>query len=307
MIASVLIVNYNSGRALADCLDALKKQSIPIDQFETIVLDNDSHDDSIERARAIHDWPRYVQSSKNHGFAEGNNVAARHARSNVLVLLNPDTIPDPFWLEELLQVLDEKQAAAAVSKLVFSDDPTVLNSSGLCLLRDGRGADAGFGQRDIGQFEESRQVFAGCGAALAIRRDRLRDLFDGSLFLYYEDLDAGWQRTSGGLETWYAPRSLVRHAVGAVSNSPWHRYYVERNRALTAVRRGDLPLAIFSIVVLWLKVPQAFIRWATGQWPSRTAWSVPMALAGFLLHLPEAIVQRYMNRSQFRLATRERR
>lgn len=307
MIASVLIVNYNSGRALADCLDALKKQSIPTDQFETIVLDNNSRDDSIEQAQAIHDWPRFIRSAKNLGFAEGNNAAARHARSDVLVLLNPDTIPDPFWLEELLQVLHEKQAAAAVSKLVFSDDPTILNSSGLCLLRDGRGADAGFGQKDIGQFEQSRQVFAGCGAALAVRRDRFHNLFDGSLFLYYEDLDAGWQRAAGGLETWYAPRSLVLHAVGAVNNSPRHRYYVERNRALTAVRHGDLPLAIYSVLVLWLKVPQALIRWATGQWPWRTARVVPMALAGFLLHLPEAIVQRYTNRSWINLATRVRR
>jgi len=85
------------------------------------------------------------------------------------------------------------------------------------------------------------------------------------LFLYYEDLDAGWRWQQRGESVWYSPRSLVRHAVGAAETSATHRYYVERNRVLTAVRHADLPLAIYSLLVLALKVPQALVRWVDGK------------------------------------------
>jgi len=295
--ASVLIVNYNGGPHLAGCLAALEQQSIPREQFEVIVVDNASRDDSLELARRRFPHVNYIRSRCNVGFAEGNNIAARAALSDTLVLLNNDTLPDPFWLEELLTVMTRRNAAAAVSKLVFTGDPTAINSAGLQLLRDGRGVDCGFRQTDIGQFECEREVFAGCRAALAVRRDHFNDVLDGSLFLYYEDLDAAWKRHANGLATWYAPRSLVRHAVGAAEHSPVHRFYVERNRVLTAVRHADLPLALYSMLILTLKVPQAIWNCGCGSLPRRTALVVPKAWLAVLGNLPEAIVQRYLNRS----------
>jgi GT2 family glycosyltransferase len=190
--------------------------------------------------------------------------------------------------------MTERNATAAVSKLVFADDPRRINSGGLELLRDGRGADAGFQMIDDGRFEEEREVFAGCGAALAIRREQFK--LDGSLFLYYEDLDAAWRLRSNGGSIWYSPRSLVLHSVGAAESSPIHRYYVERNRVLTAIRHADLPLAIFSLFVLLAKMPQAMLKWLTGTLPRRTAFAVPRAFLGVLMNLPPALVQRYLNR-----------
>jgi len=294
---SILIVNYNGARHLDACLRALEVQTLPRYRFEVIVVDNSSKDDSLAILRERFPWVRSVPLKQNTGFAEGNNIAAQYAHGRTLVLLNNDTLPDPFWLEELLTVMTRRNAAAAVSKLVFTGDPTAINSAGLQLLRDGRGVDCGFRQTDIGQFECEREVFAGCGAALAVRRDHFNDVLDGSLFLYYEDLDAAWKRHANGLATWYAPRSLVRHAVGAAEHSPVHRFYVERNRVLTAVRHADLPLALYSMLILTLKVPQAIWNCGCGSLPRRTALVVPKAWLAVLGNLPEAIVQRYLNRS----------
>lgn len=291
MFASILIVNYNSGEHLAKCLEALKKQTIQ--NFETIVTDNASRDNSCIQAQ-YDARVRFIQLNHNVGFAEGNNIAASHAVGDPIVLLNPDTIPDPFWLEELLATLSTRSATAAVSKLVFTNDPKLLNSGGLCLLRDGRGADAGFQQWDDGRFETECEVFAGCGAALAVRRDFFT--MNGSLFLYYEDLDLGWRIRSQGGSVWYSPRSLVQHAVGANEHSAVHRYYAERNRALTAVRHADLWLALYSILLLAVKVPQALLKWLSGKLPRRTALAVPQAFLAALMSLPHAITQRYLNR-----------
>jgi GT2 family glycosyltransferase len=288
--ASVLIVNYNSGHHLNVCLEALRKQTYP--HFEIIIVDNSSSDDSI--ADTSGSDVRIINLKTNVGFAEGNNIAAQHASGDPLVLLNPDTIPDLYWLEELLATMTKRNASAAVSKLVFGSDPTIINSGGLELLRDGRGADTGFQQLDVGQFETEREVFAGCGAALAVRRSVFE--MTSSLFLYYEDLDLGWRLRQAGASVWYSPRSLVLHAVGAAIASPVHRYYVERNRALTAIRHADLWLAMMSIIVLMLKVPQALLKGLTGRLPLRTAFAVPRAFLSLLMQLPQTLTQRYVNR-----------
>ncbi|CAN5523392.1 hypothetical protein BH11PLA2_BH11PLA2_21940 [soil metagenome] len=295
-LASVLIVNYNGGRRLLDCLQSLEEQTLPRYQFEVIVVDNASKDDSLAHAEERFPNVRYIRHPRNAGFAEGNNIAARQAKADIVVLLNNDTIADPFWLEELLYVMNEQHADAAVSKLVFADDPTLINSGGLMLLRDGRGSDAGFRMKDDGRFETMRPVFAGCGAALALRKTS--DVLDGSLFLYYEDLDAGWRLQQAGKTVLLAPRSLVRHAVGSSGGdgSPVHRFHVERNRALLAWRHGDLFLALYSIFVLIAKVPQAMLRLLTGRSNRRQAMAVPHAALSFLWRLPETITQRYLNR-----------
>lgn len=284
---SVLIVNYNGAKHLPRCLAALERQSLPRHRFEVIVVDNASRDGS---ADLVPPWVRLVRLTTNVGFAEGNNVAARHAHGDTFVLLNNDTEPDPFWLEELLRDAD---SPAVASKLVFDHDPTTINSGGLYLLRDGRGADLGFRQRDAGQFETERPTFAGCGAALAVKADG--DVFPADYFMYYEDLDTSWRRQSNGQPGRYIPRSLVRHVHGAAAGdaSPLFRFYVERNRALTSLRNADLFLAVVSGLGLCAKVAQAWVRMLIGQHGVRHATAVSRALGSYLLRLPRTLVERY--------------
>jgi GT2 family glycosyltransferase len=296
---SVLIVNYNGAKHLPACLTALERQSVPRHRFEVVVVDNASADESVGLIRERFPWVRLVPLDRNTGFAEGNNIAARCARGGLLVLLNNDTIPDPFWLEELLRAATENPGKAVASKLGFAHDPGTVNSAGLFLLRDGRGADRGFRQRDIGQFETSGPVFAGCGAAVAIPAPAPGvPVFDPRYFVYYEDLDAGWRAQLGGEGCVYAPRSLVRHVHGAAAGdeSPLFWFHVERNRALTALRDADVFLAVWSGVGLFAKVGQAVLRAALGRRPWRVAWSVMRAAASYLWWFPVVLVERYWTR-----------
>jgi GT2 family glycosyltransferase len=297
---SILVVNYNGAKHLPACLSALERQSVLRHRFEVVVVDNASADGSADLVRERFPWVRLVPLDRNTGFAEGNNVAARSARGRLLVLLNNDTIPDPFWLEELLRVADENPGRAVASKLVFAHDPRIINSAGLFLLRDGRGADRGFRQRDVGQFEACGPAFAGCGAAVAIPAPTTgRPVFDKRYFVYYEDIDAGWRAQLRGDGCVYAPRSLVRHVHGAAAGdeSPVFWFHVERNRALTALRNADPFLAVWSGVGLIAKTGQAILRAAIGRrsWP--VAWAVVRAAAAYLGWLPTVLVERYLTRS----------
>ena len=189
-IVSVLIVNYNGAKHLSNCLNALADQTLPRHSFEVIVVDNHSPDNSVEMIRSQFPWCHLVALNRNTGFAEGNNIAAKYAHGQLLALLNNDTIPDPFWLEELLRAKSAHPTDAIASKLVFAHDPGVINSTGLFVLRDGRGADRGFRQRDVGQFEALESVFMGCGAALLLEISYTR-IVSFKLYYYYTYLTIG--------------------------------------------------------------------------------------------------------------------
>jgi GT2 family glycosyltransferase len=298
---SVLVVNFNGAAHLAACLTALGRQSIPRDDFEVVVVDNASTDGSVQLVRSQFPWARLVVSDRNTGFAEGNNLARDHARGSRLALLNNDTIPDPFWLEELLRVADRHPPAWIASKLVFVHDPAVINTTGLILLRDGRGADRGFRQPDCGQYEAGGPVFAGCAAAILLPAPpRSEPIFDARYFFYYEDLDAQWRHRLRGGTVIYAPRAVVRHVHGAAAGdrSPLFHYHVERNRALTALRNADPVLAAWTAGVLFAKVGRTAVRALAGA----ERWAVAKAVAGgaadYLRLAPRVLAERAAARAE---------
>ena len=294
LLVSVVVVNYRGVSYLAACLNALAEQTLPRHRYEVIVVENASADGSARLVRDCFPWVRIVESPVNLGFAAGNNLGVRHARGVWVALLNNDTVADPFWLEESLRQL-RGPTDAAVAKLVYASNPTVLNSAGLTLLRDGRGADRGFGHADAGQYERSEPVFAGCGAALILPRPpHCEDLFDGRYFLYYEDLELGWRRRRAGLATAYAPRSLVRHAVGASAGeaSPLFCFCVERNRALTSLRHGDAVLAFTAALTLAAKVAVAWLRAAKSR-DFGAARTLTAAALSYARHAPVTLLKRW--------------
>lgn len=295
-VLSVLIVAYNSRDHLPACLSALAEQTLPREQFEVVLLDNDSADGSADIAEQF-PGVTVVRLPRNVGFAEGNNRAGRHARGGYWVLLNPDTIPDPFWLEEVVRAVCENPGCAIACKLLMADDPMRLNSAGLFLVRDGRGADRGFGQPDDGRYEGGGEVFGGCGAALAVPAPPPSEpLFDPRLFLYAEDLEWAWRWWRSGRRVVLCPRAVVRHKVGA-GDSPTHAFYSERNRALVSVQWGDPVTAVLAAVGLTVRAARAAVYCVLRhpspkyRWPNVLA--VLRAAGDFWRRLPGVLAERW--------------
>ena len=294
-LLSVLVVNYNGAAHLPHCLTALSEQTYPADRFEVIVFDNGSTDGSADEVERHHPTVRLIRAGRNHGFAAGNNLAAAHARGDHLVLLNPDTIPDPFWLEEVDRAIGEHPGAVIACKLVLADDPTQLNSAGLFLTRDGRGADRGFRQPDDGRYEGGGEVFAGCAAALAVPAGV--DLFDPDLFLYCEDLEFGWRWRKAGRRVVFAPRAVARHAVGAATDSPTYWFHSERNRALVALRHADPVMAASAGLGLFLRAARsvvfALLRHPAAKYRRPNAVAVVRAVGSYLRRCPAVLGRRF--------------
>lgn len=121
-IATVVIVNYNGAHLLPDCLDALDAQRSGAPEFETVVVDNASTDDSLELLATKYPWARVVASAANLGFAGGNNLALREVTTPFAVLLNNDATPESGWLANLLAPFAADRAehlGMVTGKIVF--------------------------------------------------------------------------------------------------------------------------------------------------------------------------------------------
>ena len=123
-----------------------------------------------------------------------------------------------------------------------------------------------------------------------------------SVRVYYEDTELGWRHRRAGGGCVFASRALVRHVHGAAAGdaSPLFRFHVERNRAVTALRNADLPLAAWSGLVLAAKVVQAWGRVAVRRQRAAHAVAVARAFGSYLLRLPRALVERYERRAGLR-------
>lgn len=91
MDISVIIVNYNTKHLLPACLNSIKEQTHGV-TYEIIVVDNASHDGSLEMLATEYTWVKVIESDINLGFGRANNLGMKNASGKYFFLLNSDTI-----------------------------------------------------------------------------------------------------------------------------------------------------------------------------------------------------------------------
>src|SRR3989304_1841235 len=100
---AIIIVNWNGEKYIKDCLESLKNQSYR--DFDIILVDNNSSDDSLEVAESYEDI-FVIRNKINYGFAKGNNIGIQRALKDgykYVVLVNCDTEADKGWLKKLVE------------------------------------------------------------------------------------------------------------------------------------------------------------------------------------------------------------
>jgi GT2 family glycosyltransferase len=248
---SVVVVVYESGPTLAECLAALRTQTFT--DYELILADNASSDRVAQAAAAADPSIRLIENGDNLGFAVAVNQAALAARGRWLVLLNPDAYAEADWLETLMAAAAANPAVRSfTSRQLMADDPTRLDGLGDVMALAGYPFRGGFGHRDPGPLEPG-WVFSGCGGAMMVERELFLRLggFDARLFCYCEDVDLGYRLRLVGEPTLLVPDAVVRH-VGSASTggrrSDFAVFHGTRNRFWVFVK--DTPPVLF-----WLTLP----------------------------------------------------
>jgi GT2 family glycosyltransferase len=98
---SIIIVNYKSWVILQKNLEALVSYTFQGFSVEIIVIDNFSNDNKIAAFRKRFAWVNIIENSGNWGFAHGCNLGAKHAKGEILLFLNPDTLAPKESLEKM--------------------------------------------------------------------------------------------------------------------------------------------------------------------------------------------------------------
>lgn len=240
---SIVIPNWNGIDHLPDCLSSLEKQTFK--DFEVIVVDNGSTDDSGSFIKTAFSWVKLIELSENTGFATACNIGIKIAKGRYISVLNNDTEVIPQWLEHLLAAAGRNERIGMVaSKILLNPVTREIDSVGMLIYPDGIGRQRGHGEIDNGQFEQEEEVFypSACAALYSSEMFREIGLFDEDFFAYCEDTDLGLRGRHAGWIAVFAPKAVVYHKYSATGGkySSFKAMHVERNRLWVAFKNFPL-------------------------------------------------------------------
>lgn len=250
-MVTVIIVNWNGGDFLHQCLKDLLKQSVPPTQI--MVWDNGSIDGSAEKAASL-PGVTVRMLGMNWGFAGGNNRAFFECDTEFVALLNPDAFPDPDWLEKLLAAARAHPDIAAFGcRQMVEGAEGVVDGLGDVYHFSGRVRRRGHMRVLKSSDLVPCEIFSPCAGAALYRRDALIKVggFDEDYFCYVEDVDLGFRLRLAGYRAMYVPDAVVHHVGSATTggqHSDFSVYHGHRNLVWTFVK--DMPGILF-----WLMLP----------------------------------------------------
>ena len=257
-LVSVIVLNYNAGELLLNCIESLKKSTYS--NMEILVVDNISSDGSQTKCKEKFPDIKLIQNEKNLGYCGGNNVGIKEAKGEFIVILNPDTVVDVNWLDELIAAQKEFGEGLYQPKILSLNEDGVIQSTGNMLHVFGFGFARDKGNKVTNKKEEIERIGYASGTCLFTTRKVIKKvgLLDEFLFLYHDDLDLGWRAAQIGINSYYVPKSRISHVESySLKWSPKKFYWLERNRKyclLTHYSKDTYKKMRFSLMLVDLFV-----------------------------------------------------
>ncbi|HOR01657.1 MAG TPA: glycosyltransferase family 2 protein [Candidatus Woesebacteria bacterium] len=231
---SIIIPNYNGSAFIPDCLKSIfaAVKNCPQNQFEIILVDNNSHDhspsifkDFFSQNKLSHLQSAVYYQQSNTGFAAAINYGINHAACPYVVVTNNDIVIKPDWFQIVSKVI-VKNKTPKVSTFfgtILTRDGTRFESQGLKFYPNGRCHNLANGQKYLtSKLPQNPQVVWGASAALAVYPKKIIQsvgLFDSDFFAYEEDVDMALRFHKLGYQTIYVPQAISYHWGGATSKS----------------------------------------------------------------------------------------
>lgn len=256
---SIIIPHFSGIGILSDCLESLFRAS---GQFEVILVDNGSTDDSVAVVRSK--FPRVFihEPGENLGYAGGCTAGAAFAKGEWLVFLNNDTVVHPEWLVHLETAMTAHPDATCFQPKILSlqshrAGSAVFDYAGAAGGRlDWLGYPFAFGrvmdaiEADKGQYDDPRPLFWSSGTAMVIRRKEAIGLqfFVPAFFAHMEEIDLCWRLLASGGQVKSVPSSVVWHLGGQTLalGHPRKMYLNHRNNWLMVVK--NVPLTYLILI-----------------------------------------------------------
>ena len=209
---SIIIVTYNSKDYIESCINSITRHVYPENYIiEIIIVDNLSTDGTYDFTKEKFPSLKIIRNKGNNGYGDGNNLGAKNANGEYLIILNPDTIVKKRWLEELIEPLNENKNLITTPKILVYNG-SAINGCGLTVHFTGLGFTRGL-KSNIEEYSESEYVNGIFGCCFAIKKKDFLKLggFDKNIFMYCEDVDLSLMAHLHNLKIKYIPSAIVKH------------------------------------------------------------------------------------------------
>lgn len=289
---SVIIPNWNGRYLLKDCLRSLQKQTFK--EFEVIVVDNGSQDNSVEFIRKKFPKVKTITLNKNYGFAKAINEGVKASKAKYVVFLNNDTAVDNRWLESLVACVKKHPEVISVnSKLLNFKNRKIFDGVGILINEVGQARSVGWKEVDQGQYKE-QYIFGATGGGSLFKRLEFLKLegFDENFFMYSEEVDFAFRAQFQGYKSIYCPKAIVYHKHKATASKFPARieYWQFRNMTLTIIK--DFPTKILFTNWRFLKIILVHLSTFFYQIKNGYLWIPFLADGWIIFHLPQLLTQR---------------
>ena len=262
---SIVIVTYNSASVLPGLLDSLPTGLEGIKEFETIIVDNGSADNSVDIALAHAIRPRVIRMGRNAGYAAAINAAAATVRPDAdLLILNPDVRLLHGAASFLVDRLTDSSVGVAVPRILAEDgttslslrrEPSLITAWTDAILGGKFAARVGTGEMvgDPAIYDRDGFIEWATGAILAVAaraRGAVGD-WDESFFLYSEEVDYQRRVRESGFLVAYVRQAQVVHIGREYLGNPSLTALMTANRIRYYRRHhGPLSTAMFRLSII---------------------------------------------------------
>ncbi len=222
---SIVIVNYNVTQLLRNCLLSIQKYCEGID-YEVIVIDNKSTDSSW--GDLIPEFPKvhFIASEKNEGFSKANNRAIETAAGEYLLILNPDTELEGFYLNEILNFADSKTNFGCLGVRMHDANgnflpeskrsvPDMINSFEKLFTNFKKKKSKSYYRNDVDEYGVA-EVEVITGAFFLVKKEVYEKVggLDERYFMYGEDIDLCYTLLNNNYKNYYYGKASILHHKG---------------------------------------------------------------------------------------------
>ncbi|MBC7848753.1 MAG: glycosyltransferase family 2 protein [Chitinophagaceae bacterium] len=271
-LISIITLNYNQARVTVDFLESAKKLNYR--NFEILVCDMASAEDVTTIIDpSLFPNTHLLLSSKNLGFAAGNNWGMRQAKGEFYLIVNNDTIMPPDLLDKLLQPFStDPQIGVTCPKIMYYDQPETIQYAGFNPMNmyTGRTTIVGEKEPDTGRHDASGPTSGAHGCAMLVKKSIIEKtgMFPEKFFLYYEEWDWSARILKAGYKIWYTADARIYHkeSLSVGKSNPMKVYYHTRNRILFMRRNANWSqLVVFTLFFGLFSFPKSVIQFSVNR------------------------------------------
>lgn len=276
---SIVIVSFNVERLLKECIESIYRETTE-STFDIWVVDNHSHDSSVQMLKNHFPQVHLIENDRNVGFPKANNQAIVQNTSDYILLLNPDTIVQDRAIDKMVRFMDEYPDTGVSGCRVLNEDGSLqlacrrsvptpkvafYRLTGLSRLFPNSKTMARYNLTYLDP-NAPHEVDAVSGAFLVIRKKVVDaiGMLDENFFIYGEDMDWCIRARKAGWKVMYYPHAQIVHykGVGCKTNNLKTTY--EFYRAMVLFHRKHFAQecsALTNLVIYIGIVLTALLAW----------------------------------------------